>query len=339
MIQFSSNTNYPKSKAPLQSIQTLQSYDILMTSMDTESETEEYTLSSNRYCNELNSFLVENADCNQVLNVLNNILTNYNDDIDFNIDYNNKRIHDGLVFISNQSLYFIIYIWEENKKQTRFEFRRTSGDCLISAKFWSQIKCLYQQQIDNKKNTKYNQFDFISLDLGSLNNENNNNGHLSKSELDELTTCLIENDLYVIDELNFLYESVVENKNICFDILSHGDLMKTMINQSLLNKDIAISRIALLILEELSKIPNNNITNIEDFKLFQSLSLLLNHERGLIKKYTVRLLANLLNNTWSIDDISKNQMIENIKKYKNECTNNLIKEIINKINQKLLINE
>merc|ERR1719410_782704 len=123
--------------------------------------------SSFKYCNELNSYLVDNADCNQVLNVLNSILSNYNDDIDFKIDYDNKRI-EGLVFISNYSVFFMIYIWtqnKENKNETRFEFRRQSGDALASAKFWAQIKGLYRQKTESKPMDNDNEFDFISLDL------------------------------------------------------------------------------------------------------------------------------------------------------------------------------
>jgi len=332
----------------------LQPLDILVTSMNENDEenslsmismlscTSQIVPSSFKYCNELNSYLVDNADCNQVLNVLNSILSNYNDDIDFKIDYDNKRI-EGLVFISNYSVFFMIYIWtqnKENKNETRFEFRRQSGDALASAKFWAQIKGLYRQKTESKPMDNDNEFDFISLDLnlGQINIENNNNGHLSKSELNQLNESLINNDLFVVDELNYLYESLIENKNICYDILSDQHLMKQLINESLLNKDICVARIVLLILEELAKIKNHNMANNDHFQLFDNINLLLNHQRQLIKKYTIRLLSNLSNNSskWNIDDISRNQMIQNIKKYENECTNNLSQEII-KINQKLLM--
>jgi len=361
MVHFSLNADYPKSKVLPQQRLELRPLNILVTSLDNQNEdeislsmpsmlscTSQIIPSSFKYCNELNSYLVDNADCNQVLNALNNILSNYNDDIDFKIDYDNKRI-DGLVFISNYSVFFIIYIWtqnKENKNETRFEFRRQSGDALASAKFWSQIKGLYQQKIENKPmdiddDDKDNRFDFISLDLnlGQINMENNNNGHLSKSELNQLKESLMNNDLYVVDELNYLYESMIENKNICYDILSDQHLMKQLINESLLNKDICVSRIVLIILEELAKMQNNNMMNNQHFKLFNNINLLLNHQRQLIKKYTVRLLSSLSNNTsskWNIDDISRNQMIQNIKKYETECTNNLSQEIM-KINQKLMM--
>merc|ERR1711933_551876 len=219
-------------------------------------------------------------------------------------DYDNKRI-EGLVFISNYSVFFMIYIWtqnKENKNETRFEFRRQSGDALASAKFWAQIKGLYRQKTESKPMDNDNEFDFISLDLnlGQINIEN--------------------------------------NKNICYDILSDQHLMKELINESLLNKDICVARIVLLILEELAKIKNHNMANNDHFQLFNNINLLLNHQRQLIKKYTIRLLSNLSNNSskWNIDDISRNQTIQNIKKYENECTNNLSQEII-KINQKLLM--
>ncbi len=87
---------------------------------------------------------------------------------------------------------------------------------------------------------------------------------------------------------------MIKNKNICFDI-SHREIMKQLINESLLNKDICVSRIVLLILYEISKIPNNNITNMTEFKLFNNINLLLNHQRELIKKCTVNSIISKFN--------------------------------------------
>eukprot|EP01084_Bolivina_argentea_P005529 10411_1 len=98
-----------------------------------------------KYCNELNSYLVDNSDCIQVLNKLNNILVHYNDDIDFKIDDKNNRI-DGVVFMSNyHTVFFTFYIWSQDD-QIRFEFRRQSGDALAAAKFWSDIQNLYKNK-------------------------------------------------------------------------------------------------------------------------------------------------------------------------------------------------
>lgn len=391
VIQFSLNTQYPASKAlPQQKImvtQLAQPLNIGMTDIENEQEISMSISNTNtntfdsimlneppslvpnnnnnyvnglKYCNDINSYLVD-IDCIQVLNVLNNILSGYNDDIDFKIDYNNKKI-DGLVFINNYSLYFIIYVWAENDKQSRVEFRRKSGDSLASAKFWGQLKCLfakqqnYKQQMDTDNDDEEDYdvadegqqllskepLDFISLDVSlgipmNIDNEQNG-GHMTKSELNQLTQSLQENEIYVVDELNYLYESMLENKNICFDILSYKPLMKELINESLLNRDINVSRTALFILDHISQqIKDHNITNDAEFQLFNNINLLLNHETRLLKKYTIRLLANLSNKAdqWIIDDISKSKMIENIKKYETEFANHLTQEI-NKISEKLM---
>mmetsp|Transcript_38595 Transcript_38595/g.34151 ORF Transcript_38595/g.34151 Transcript_38595/m.34151 type:complete len:460 (-) Transcript_38595:534-1913(-) len=382
VIQFSLNTQYPASKVLPQPL------NIGMTDMDIENDQEismsmtntvnsiilnetpslvennnnnlSSTTFGSKYCNDINSYLAD-IDCIQVLNILNNILSEYNDDIDFKIDYNNKQIH-GLVFINNYSLFFIIYVWAENDKQTRFEFRRQNGDSLCAAKFWAEIKSLFTKQqndkfgasvvsqqmdTDNDDDEEGQQLlsqplDFISLDLSlgipmNIDNEQNG-GHMSKSELNQLTQSLIENEIYVVDELNYLYESMLENKNICFDILSYKPLMKQLINESILNKDVCVVRTALFILDHISQqIKDHNITMDKEYKLFNNINLLLNHETRLVKKYTIRLLANLssFENQWTIDDISKSQIIENIKQYQTEFANHLSQEI-NKIHQKLM---
>jgi len=370
VIQFSLNTQYSTSKTlPPQPL------NIGMTDIENEEEismsisntfnsiilNEPPSLVGNgngnengsKYCNDINSYLVD-IDCIQILNVLNNILSQYNDDIDFKIDYDNKKI-DGLVFINNYSLFFVIYVWAQNNKQSRFEFRKQSGDSLASAKFWAQLKGLFAKQINKKQEMMMDiddeqeghqePLEFISLDLSlgipiNIDNEQNN-GHLTKSELNQLTQSLIENEIYIVDELNYLYQSMLENKNICFDILSYKPLIKQLINNSLLNKDINVSRTALFILDHISQqIKDHNITNDKELLLFDNINLLLNHQTSLIKKYTIRLLANLSNteNEWLIDDISKAKMIDNIKRYQTEFANHLTLEI-KKINEKLRLME
>jgi len=279
------------------------------------------------YCNELNSFLVDNGDSFQVLNTLKDILSEYNDDIDIKVDYKQKVI-EGLVFISNYSVFFTLYIWAENANQTRFEFRRTSGDAMASAKLWAEIKEIYQGHTQNT--------DFISLDLEMMDNENNMR-KMSESQLNQLTESLVENDLFVVDELNDLYEAMGRNQNIAYDVLSAPYLMQQLINKSLLNDDVCVTRIVLLILEKLAAIKNNNIINMD--KLWNNINVLLHHKRPLIRKYTMRLLAKLSTDTeseWKMDDMVRKDIIDNIKKNENIYNMNIDQEIINKISRKVL---
>merc|ERR1712154_683130 len=112
-----------------------------------------------------------------------------------------------------------------------------------------------------------------SLDLEMMDNENN----MRKMSESQLTESLVENDLFVVDELNDLYEAMGRNQNIAYDVLSAPYLMQQLINKSLLNDDVCITRIVLLILEKLAAIKNNNIINMD--KLWNNINVLLHHKR------------------------------------------------------------
>merc|ERR1711920_360606 len=112
--------------------------------------------------------------------------------------------------------------------------------------------------------------------------ESDDDDIFDESELDELTQAMIENDLYVVDELTFFYEAMRKNIDICYAVLAHDEFLKQLINESMQNKDICVVRIALLILEQLSTIKDQNMANLE-FGLFSSLNVALKHERRLIR--------------------------------------------------------
>jgi hypothetical protein len=353
-IDFPVHITCPQSKAPGQPLQPL---DISFTSMGSDIEEDDVSIScispvvpppslannnntsSFKYCNELNSYLVDNSDCLQVLNALHNILSHYRADIDFKIDYAQKRI-DGLVFVSNYCVHFMIYIWQETQNNTRIEFRRSSGDALASAKFWSQIRSLYHEHTSEEENKPmdidYNSFDFIALDadLGTAQKK-----RWSKSELDELTECVIQNDVFVVDELNYVYESMLDNKDSGCDLLSHRRLMQELINSALLNQDVCVTRMVLLILQELAKIKGNQMSE-SGFKLFENINLLLNHQRSFIRKYSIELLYRLSNGmeSWcDVDEICRQRMMDNVSKYECECQNDSIQQMIHTINEKLMM--
>merc|ERR1719411_2323762 len=146
-------------------------------------------------------------------------------------------------------------------------------------------------------------------------------------ELDELTQTLRENDLFVVDELTFLYEQASANENICRDILAHDGLMKQLVNESMQNADIRVVRIVLMILEQLAMIKDNGMINMAQIDLFYNINLALEHERKLIRKCGMNLLAALCGAEWVIDEHLRSALIGNIKLCKSECDDELVKKI------------
>merc|ERR1719336_2616027 len=166
------------------------------------------TPSISEHCNDINSYLASTTNSIQTMNILEDILSHYNDEIEFETNLKSQCI-DGLVFLFNQCIQFTIYIITENATSCRFEFRRTSGDAMVAAKFWSELKGLFERAI-HLQSAQDELFDFICLDLDTMHIDNhNNNDELElEMDLDELTQTLKENDLFVVDELTFLYEQV-----------------------------------------------------------------------------------------------------------------------------------
>eukprot|EP00483_Globobulimina_turgida_P010462 UN10483 len=92
--------------------------------------------------NEISSFAApKNMNATQVITKLNGILSSYSDEIDFESDFKDNEIKNGVVFINNYySVFFTIWTCKDADGSTRFEFRRQSGDALASAKFLGDIK-------------------------------------------------------------------------------------------------------------------------------------------------------------------------------------------------------
>merc|ERR1719336_3398390 len=166
------------------------------------------TPSTSEYCNDINSYFASTTNAIQTMNILEDILSHYNDEIEFETNLKSQYM-DGLVFLFNQCIQFTIYIITENATSCRFEFRRTSGDAMVAAKFWSELKGLFERAI-HLQSAQDELFDFICLDLDTMHIDNhNNNDELELDlDLDELAHTLMENDLFVVDELTFLYEQV-----------------------------------------------------------------------------------------------------------------------------------
>merc|ERR1719336_736940 len=134
------------------------------------------TPSTSEYCNDINSYLASTTNAIQTMNILEDILSHYNDEIEFETNLKSQYM-DGLVFLFNQCIQFTIYIITENATCCRFEFRRTSGDAMVAAKFWSELKGLFARAI-HLKNAQDELFDFICLDLDTTRFGNEKNDDL-----------------------------------------------------------------------------------------------------------------------------------------------------------------
>merc|ERR1719410_746604 len=161
--------------------------------------------------------------------------------------------------------------------------------------------------------------------IGNCNN-NINNDEL-EMELDELTQTLRENDLFVVDELTFLYEQASANENICRDILAHDGLMKQLVNESMQNADICVVRIVLMVLEQLAMIKGNGMTNMAQIDLFYNINLALGHEKKIIRKCGMKSLAALCGAEWAMDENLRSALIGNVRSCEKECDDELVKKI------------
>jgi len=279
------------------------------------------------FCNDLNSFFVQNANCAQTLNTLNDILSHYNDEIEFEINAKLNTI-EGLVFLSNVCVYFTMYVWAETTKNCRLEFRRMSGDALTAAKFWSDIKSSIET--NNYENGIHCGFISLDLDMCAFESEENMQHEFDVSVLNEMTQTMMENNLYVVDELTFLYEQMEKNEQICAKILSHYGFMQQLVNECTRNKDVCVVRIALMILQRLAIITCDNMINLAEIELFYSIDLMLKHKQRLIRQCTMKLLANVCANSkcdWKMNDELKASIVQKIKNCANECGKDMVETI------------
>eukprot|EP01084_Bolivina_argentea_P018675 34741_1 len=192
--------------------------------------------------NEITSHSVKGQDVKQVLSGLSSVLSNYSNNIDFEVDSEKNMIKNGVVFMSNYyAVQFMIYVVAENVNDriSVFEFRRNCGDALASAKFLGDIKTKFFGAADDKKNDddddsddnkekekeKEEESTLISLDL----NVNDLELKLDDNEKERMMIheALISDD-YVgdVDENteNYLYTKLAENKVISQNIVDHKKL-------------------------------------------------------------------------------------------------------------------
>merc|ERR1712087_360560 len=119
---------------------------------------------SSLFCTPLNSLQLDNLNLAQAVSALSNVLSALSQDIDFSVSADSPNRIDGVVFISNHTVYFALYLHTHNDQQQRgvtVEYRRMSGDSISSAHFWTQIQNSLQCKDQSSKPS-------MSLDLPEL---------------------------------------------------------------------------------------------------------------------------------------------------------------------------
>lgn len=288
----------------------------------------------NYYSNDLSSHAVKEQSVSQVLSGLTAVLVKYSQDIDIKIDEKSNCI-EGIVFVEEYyGVHFQINVWSENTqngvKNTRFELLRIDGDAMATAKFLGDIKSQFFEEEHEMDNFVSLNLDTSGLDLKGLFDDlsmddmkKNEDGNISKKELDEINQALIENEMGSIDELQFLHERLKENGAISKDVIGHKQLVRTILNEALKNKDVCIVRSCLLILEQLCMEKGIGSLLVEEYALIHHLTdLVVNGEYSLIKNYSVRLLSKLSGYSMNQENAKKIKSL--IEQYQNEWKNSIL---------------
>jgi hypothetical protein len=282
--------------------------------------------------NDISSFAApKNMNESQVITKLNGILSSYNDEIDFESDFKDNEIKNGVVFVNNYySVFFTIWTCKDADGSTRFEFRRQSGDALASAKFLGDIKSSFfgggqdadEKEADSLINLELNVSDMAELKVNE-----------ADKEMMMIHEALID-DEFVGDSLeenaeNYLFQKLIENKAINNDKnkLDHKILCKTLMNKSLLlHRDISVTRASLLILSKFVNIYNglfmNNLTELMDL-----LNKCLKQNRcKIVKRYVVNLLCEIAvsmkKDKWDLSNDLKRSLTKEIKDFEKQNESN-----------------
>merc|ERR1712241_1139993 len=124
--------------------------------------------------------------------------------------------------------------------------------------------------------------------------------------------------------------------------LHHKAFLEAITGEALLHKDICISRFAVLILQQISKVKDGcrqlADTEFHSQQLFENINkLMCCHSRAFIKKQAVRLMDQLtITPSWNIPEIDKNQLMWRMKQYTKEYVGDEdIQRAIERVNMKL----
>jgi len=249
----------------------------------------------------LNSLLLHNTDHREALNQLKNTLTCLSQEIDFT--HSSDRI-DGLLFVSNQCVQFAIHL-HQDAEGVCIEYRRLSGDSFASARFWTQIQdLLRRKELDSMD---------LDADLSSLDLPPQELDSASlDSYLEQLATTLEKEECYRAEELCCLYDAMATSYALCQRLWAHPVLLKLLVG-ALASPDMSLVRSSILVLERLaSKV---ELAALGDLELGH-LCALLSHPRLLMRKYAIRLLAQLAgakSTRWTMQGLTRRHMLQSLE--------------------------
>jgi len=289
-FDFSLNATFPKSKCPQTDDPFALPQEPLNLSKNPNIEKEEEQ-NTNKihfpYCNPLNSYIVDMAS-HTIMEVLHCILTAFTGDLDFTTNMTQCRI-DGLVFISHQAVYFMLYVHDHegitdlessgnSNTQSTVEYRRSSGNAMASSTFWNYLKRQIQQRFDGQKHDEIlmeMDVDIEGLDPFSMDGfefvpdeemhvdalyETDSDIEVdigNKVILDQITESIKLNDQCLVEELRCLYQEMTSSErtgqSLCDDMLHHKAFLDAVTGKALLHEDICVSRFAVLILQQIAE--------------------------------------------------------------------------------------
>merc|ERR1719361_3153959 len=269
------------------------------------------------FCTALNSLVLAKVNLAQALSALSNALYAISEDIDFTVSANSNCI-EGVVFISNHTIFFALYLHTHDALQNgvTIEYRRTRGDSVCSAHFWTQI----QNSLLNKPaaSTFSCFFELAALPaLDDLDIELEDASEISL--LNELEVTFANEECFLSSELWSLSDAMATSPALCRALWARQSLVSSLLD-ALESRDIGVVRGSMLVLERLAD--HVDIPELGDTELGR-LCALLQHPRKLIRKYVIRLLARLAeakSTQWTMDGITRHVMLHRLASFASEST-------------------
>jgi len=271
--------------------------------------------------NKYSSCTIRKYSATTVLQKLCELLDDYSNEIDFNVDQNSYTI-EGIVFIRHYAIYWAITVWEQSANSvvnSIVEFQKRRGDCAGFQNFWNDMLKKIDEQfgVENVDDAQrcYNfeslfvsVFDFcepMKFDEEQLNN--------LQEQLDD--------DYYEIatEALRLLCSRLESDATFSGFVLKHEGLMKTLTKTVLNHIDPTHVRGALKALQLIINAAENCINQlIGRYQVLNSVIRLLQHQQALIRKHAVRLLALLSQKEWNLPNNQYSQIQSQLKKLQNE---------------------
>jgi len=255
------------------------------------------------FCTALNSFSLSHCNLAHALSALRNALSAVRKDIDFSVSPDTLNRIDGVVFIAHHTIHFALHLHEDPSAVT-IEYRRMSGDSVSSANFWTAIQ--NSLQCKTSPDLSLNAFAHFA-ELPPLNDFE---APSLSSILDELEVTFANEESSLSSELCALSDAMSFSVALCRELWARRSLVASIVD-ALESVDISEVRAAMCVLSRLAE----NVTLILGDAELGRLCALLGHEKVVIRKCVVRLLATLAEATeteWRMDGLTRQCLLERL---------------------------